>query len=168
MVKWNHKVSFTHSRHEWCNLTNFYCALFFINVAIRECNFAMGTILGKDFPQALVHTVIAWVPKAQVLWNVCTYACGKPFPKIVPMAKLDNAQLYNCMTALLERRFPRIKWMSSVYTSKHLNLAKTQLGSTILHMTQFGPISAIELPKKELKRCIIESTSAALPGLYKY
>ena len=53
----------------------------------------------------------------------------------------------------------------SVYTSKHLNLAKTQLGSTILHMTQFGPISAIELPKKELKRCIIESISAALPVL---
>ena len=23
----------------------------------RECNFAMGTILGKGFPQALVHTV---------------------------------------------------------------------------------------------------------------
>ena len=33
--------------------------------------------LGKDFPQALV------------LWTVCTSACGKPFPKIVPMAKLD-------------------------------------------------------------------------------
>ena len=40
-------------------------------------NFAMGTILGKDFPQALVHTVHS------------TCACGKPFPMIVPMAKLD-------------------------------------------------------------------------------
>ena len=58
MVKWNHKVSFTHSRyprHEWCNLTNFYCALFFINVAIRECNFAMGTISGMGFAQAHSH-----------------------------------------------------------------------------------------------------------------
>ena len=39
----------------------------------------MGTILGKGFPQALVHTVHS------------TCACGKPFPKIVPMAKLDIA-----------------------------------------------------------------------------
>ena len=32
-------------------------------------------------------------------------------------------------------------------------------------MTQFGPISAIELPKKNLKVAyVIESTSAALPG----
>ena len=56
MCKWNHKVPFTHSRHEWGNLTNFNFACFFINVTIRECNFAMGTILGKGFAQALVHT----------------------------------------------------------------------------------------------------------------
>ena len=53
MCKWNHKVSFTHSRHEWGNLTNFNLACFFINVTIRECNFAMGTILGKGFPEVL-------------------------------------------------------------------------------------------------------------------
>ena len=40
-------------------------------------NFAMGTILGKGFAQAKVHT------------NHSTSACAKPFPKIVPMAKLD-------------------------------------------------------------------------------
>ena len=28
--------------------------------------------------------------KAQVLWTVCTSACGKSFPKIVPMAKLHS------------------------------------------------------------------------------
>ena len=50
---------------------------FLLHNASRECNFAMGTILGKDFPQALVHTVHS------------TCACGKPFPMIVPMAKLD-------------------------------------------------------------------------------
>ena len=32
---------------------------------------------------------IALVPLALVLWTICTCACGKPFPKIVPMAKLD-------------------------------------------------------------------------------
>ena len=46
-------------------------------IAGAMSNFAMGTILGKGFPQALVHTVHS------------TCACGKPFPKIVPMAKLD-------------------------------------------------------------------------------
>ena len=33
-----------------------YLAFFFINVTIRECNFAMGTILGKGLAQAQVHT----------------------------------------------------------------------------------------------------------------
>ena len=33
---------------------------------------------------------IALVPLALVLWTVCTCACGKHFPKIVPMAKLDR------------------------------------------------------------------------------
>ena len=37
----------------------------------------MKTILGKGFPQAQVHTVHS------------TSACGKPIPKIAPMAKLD-------------------------------------------------------------------------------
>ena len=45
--------------------------------ASRECDFTIGTILGKGFPQALVHTVHS------------TCACGKPFSKIFPMAKLD-------------------------------------------------------------------------------
>ena len=44
----------------------------------RMSNFAMGTILGKGFPQAQVHTVHSMS------------ACGKPFPKIVPMAKLHS------------------------------------------------------------------------------
>ena len=56
MGKWSHKVSFSPSRHEWCNLTNFYHPFFFINVTIRECNFTMGTISGIGFAQALVHT----------------------------------------------------------------------------------------------------------------
>jgi hypothetical protein len=42
----------------------------------------MGTILGKGFPQALVHTVHS------------TPAFGKPFPKIVPMAKLDRQIIF--------------------------------------------------------------------------
>ena len=55
-------------------------------------NFAMGTILGKGFAQAQVHTeFIAQVPKAWVLWTVYTTACEKPFPKIIiPMTKLHS------------------------------------------------------------------------------
>ena len=32
---------------------------------------------------------IALVPSALVLWTVCTCACAKPIPEIVPMLKLD-------------------------------------------------------------------------------
>ena len=49
----------------------------------------------RVFPQALVHTV----------HSTCAFgtrACGKPFPKIVPMAKLDipsqGLKLYNLRT----------------------------------------------------------------------
>ena len=60
---------------------------------IRECNFAMGTIiLGKGLAQALVHTV-----HSTRAFGTC--ACGKPFPKIVPMAKLDILHL--CALCLL-------------------------------------------------------------------
>ena len=51
----------------YCNLTSFFLPFAFNNRllqvdiinahASRECNFATGTILGKGFPQALVHTV---------------------------------------------------------------------------------------------------------------
>ena len=34
----------------------FLSRISFINVTIRECNFAMGTILGKGFAEAQVHT----------------------------------------------------------------------------------------------------------------
>jgi hypothetical protein len=47
----------------------FLSHIFFINVTIRECNFAMGTILGKGFA---------------------------PFLKIVPMAKLDICRTIFC------------------------------------------------------------------------
>ena len=93
MGKWNHKVSFTHSRHEWCNLTNFYRALFFINVTIRECNFAMGTILGKGFAQALVHT-----SQHLCLRHLCCdlYALVlvlNPFPRLSPWRN----QTFQCL-----------------------------------------------------------------------
>ena len=43
----------------------------------------MGAILGTGFPQALVHTV-------HITRAFGTCACGKPIPKIAPMAKLDK------------------------------------------------------------------------------
>ena len=53
-----------------------YPAFFFINVTIRECNFTMGTILGK----CTHHSTCAFG----------TCACTKPIPEIVPMVKLDR------------------------------------------------------------------------------
>ena len=49
----------------------------------------MGTILGKGFPQALVRTVHS------------TCACGKLFPKIVPMAKIDIPLFYFTITNVM-------------------------------------------------------------------
>ena len=46
-------------------------------------NFAMGAILGMGFPQAQVHTVHSTSAEG-------TSACGKPIPKIAPMAKLHS------------------------------------------------------------------------------
>ena len=66
MSKWYRKASFTHSRHEWCNLTNFYHA-FFINVTIRECNFAMGTLDISTFFQCHAQEVLSWW--ANFLWS---------------------------------------------------------------------------------------------------
>ena len=52
----------------------FLSRIFFINVTIRECNFAMGTILGKGFAQAQVHTnhnTSAEGTSAVICMNVC-------------------------------------------------------------------------------------------------
>ena len=48
-------------------------------------NFAMGTILGRVLlnHKSVDTEFIAQVPKAQVLWNVYTTVCAKPFPKII-------------------------------------------------------------------------------------
>ena len=67
----------------------------------------------------------------KILNTICLLAhMSRAYTNFNFKVRISIAQLYNCVTILLERRFPRIKWMSSVYTSKHLNLAKTQLGST--------------------------------------
>ena len=84
MCKWNHKVSFTHSRHEWGNLTNFNLACFFINVIIRECNFAMGTILGKGFAQALVHTSQHLCLRHSCCDLYALVLVQNPFPRLSP------------------------------------------------------------------------------------
>ena len=58
-----------------------FLSCIFIKVTIiRECNFAMGTTSGNGFAQALMLT-------SQHECTVFTFV--KPFPKIVPMAKLD-------------------------------------------------------------------------------
>ncbi len=42
MGKWNHKVSFTHSRHEWCNLTNFYHTFFLLMSLLENATSPWG------------------------------------------------------------------------------------------------------------------------------
>ena len=77
MSKWNHKVSFTHSRHEWCNLTNFYHTFFLLTSLLENATLPWG-----QFWERFLHK------------HSCTCACAKPFPKIVPMAKLDFSKLH--------------------------------------------------------------------------
>ena len=49
---------------------------------------------------------IALVPSALVLWTVCTCACAKPIPEIVPMLKLDrpgNILRLSCFLYLISK-----------------------------------------------------------------
>ena len=62
---------------------NFLSNIFFINVTIRECSFAIGTMLGKGFVQAQVHANHSTSAKGT---SAVMYA--RP-PNIVLMAKLD-------------------------------------------------------------------------------
>ena len=62
---------------------------FFINVTNRDCNFTIGTILGKDFAQALVHTSQHLCLQHSCCDLHALVLVQKPFPKIVPTEKLD-------------------------------------------------------------------------------
>ena len=53
-----------------------------------------GDNLGNEFCTSTCAYITALVPSALVLWFVCTCACAKPIPEIVPMVKLDILQLY--------------------------------------------------------------------------
>ena len=66
----------------------FLSHIFFINVNIRECNFAMGTILGKGFAQALVHTSQHLCLRYSCCDLYALVLVQNPFPRF-PMAKLD-------------------------------------------------------------------------------
>ena len=68
---------------------------------------------------------IALVPSALVLWTVRTCACGKPFPKIVPMAKLHSLlacafilSTYNNL--LLKAKNQKIKSKASFHHSRQI------------------------------------------------
>ena len=65
----------------------FLSRIFFINVTIRECNFAMGTILGKGFAQALVHTSQHLCLQHSCCDLYALVLVQNPFP----MAKLDSS-----------------------------------------------------------------------------
>ena len=44
--------------------------------------------------------ITALVPSALVLWFVCTCACAKPIPEIVPMVKLDIWCILNALICI--------------------------------------------------------------------
>ena len=44
----------------------------------------------KSLPMVSTNSQFSMSNSALVQWTVCTSACGKPFPKIVPMAKLHS------------------------------------------------------------------------------
>ena len=117
MVKWNQrhhftivdkstmvKKSFHHSRllhtaiwrvfffllpsiKDYCRLT------LWMHMLVENETSPWGQSWERVFHKHSCILFIALVPSALVLWTVCTCACGKPFPKIVPMVKLDIYQL---------------------------------------------------------------------------
>ena len=94
------KVSFHHSRllhtaiwqvfffllpsiTDYCRLT------LWMHMLVENATSPCGQSWERIFNKHSCIQFIALVPLALVLWTVCTGACGKPFPKIVPMVKLD-------------------------------------------------------------------------------
>ena len=73
MCKWNHKVSFTHSRHEWCNLTDFYLAFFLLMSLLENATSPWGQSWERVLHKHKCIQITARVPKAQVLW--CMHEC---------------------------------------------------------------------------------------------
>ena len=59
-----------------------------INVAVW--NVAIRNNFVKGFCTSTRAYITVLLPSAIMLWFVCTSTCAKPFPKIIPMAKLDN------------------------------------------------------------------------------
>ena len=97
MGKWH----FTHSRlFTYCNLKSFffllpsikdYCRLtIWMHMLVENETSPWGQSWERVFHKHKCIPFIARVPKAQVLWTVCTSACGKFFPKIIPMAKFHS------------------------------------------------------------------------------
>ena len=73
MCKWNHKVSFTHSRHEWCNLTNFYLAFFLLMSLLENATSPWGQswerVLHKH--SCIHHSTCAFGTRAVICMHLC-------------------------------------------------------------------------------------------------
>ena len=83
MCKWNHKVSFTHSRHEWCNLTNFYLAFFLLMSLLENATSPWGQswerVLHKH--SCIHHSTCAFGTRAVMYALVLVQ---NPFPRLSP------------------------------------------------------------------------------------
>ena len=75
MCKWNHKVSFTHSRHEWCNLTNFYLAFFLLMSLLENATSPWGQswerVLHKH--SCIHHSTCAFGTRAVICMHLCLW-----------------------------------------------------------------------------------------------
>ena len=62
----------------------FLSNIFFINVTIRECNFTMGTMLGKGFAQAQVHANHSTSAEGTSAVMYALLLVQNPFPILFP------------------------------------------------------------------------------------
>ena len=68
---------------------------------------AQGQFWERVFLKHKCILFTARVPKARVLWTVCTSASGKPFPKIVPVRKLHSLRLPCAQKNFGEKKFQK-------------------------------------------------------------
>ena len=73
-------------------VTHFFLLMSLLENATSQWGQAREWVLHKHSCNQFIALVpSALMPSALVLWTVCTCACAKPIPEIVPMVKLDSA-----------------------------------------------------------------------------
>ena len=109
MCKWNHKVSFTHSRHEWCNLTNFYLAFFLLMSLLENATSPWGQswerVLHKH--SCIHHSTCAFGTRAVICMHLCL--C-KTLSQDCPHGEIRHLQMtqYSRIELLPKREWQKV------------------------------------------------------------